>query len=94
MTSPTFTYVNTYKTDTGKTVFHFDLYRLKDVQSFLDAGFDEYLYQCEDKNVWCFIEWPEVIEQFLLDFKLKNSVCRVSLSHCLDEQNKRSLKFF
>ena len=51
VTSPTFTYVNTYKTDDGKTFHHFDLYRLSDLQSFLSAGFDEYFQQsCGDKK--------------------------------------------
>ena len=45
MQSPTYTYVQIYKNDAGKNFYHFDLYRLQDKNSFLFAGFDEFLYQ-------------------------------------------------
>ncbi|MBP6891966.1 tRNA (adenosine(37)-N6)-threonylcarbamoyltransferase complex ATPase subunit type 1 TsaE [Candidatus Babeliales bacterium] len=56
--SPTFTYVNKYVADDGRTIFHFDLYRLKNAIEFEQAGFFEYLDQ---SNSLIFIEWPEVI---------------------------------
>lgn len=62
ITSPTFTYVNTYHTAEGNTYYHFDLYRLTSVEEFLSLGFDEYLYK---KNSWALIEWPEVISSLL-----------------------------
>ena len=56
ITSPTFTYVNTYS---GKKVcHHFDLYRLAGLDNFLEKGFDEYL----DSDAYSLIEWPERIE--------------------------------
>ena len=59
ITSPTFTYVNTYK---GKAVcHHFDLYRLSGTGLFLQKGFDEYL----DTDAYSMIEWPERIEPLL-----------------------------
>ena len=61
-TSPTFTYVNVYENNQHQMFYHFDCYRIKSLQDFKMAGFDEYLYQ---PNSWAFIEWPEVIEPLL-----------------------------
>lgn len=54
--SPTFTYLHIY-TGRLKTVYHFDLYRLRDIDEFLSMGFDEYL----DAGGVCCIEWSERI---------------------------------
>lgn len=62
ITSPTFTYVNEYKNSQNEHFYHFDLYRISNVEEFQAQGFDEYLYQ---PNSWAFIEWPEVIEPLL-----------------------------
>lgn len=81
--SPTFTYFNQYQSSDGRIIYHFDLYRLKNLAEFEAAGFFEYLYQ---PNSIAFIEWPEI-----LDGALKDSVCRTKLS-VLDHQ-KRSLEY-
>lgn len=84
--SPTFTYMNIYKNNDGKKFIHFDLYRVKTVEDFLMAGFDEYLIV---PNSLCLIEWPEVIDSLL---KPKRSeVCNVSIDYCVD--NKRIIRF-
>ncbi len=70
VTSPTFTYVNIYENQHGQTFYHFDLYRIKMVDDFIAAGFNEYLYQ---PNSWSLIEWPEVIVP-LLDAKVCHSI--------------------
>lgn len=60
ITSPTFTYVNTYS---GKCIcHHFDLYRLAEVHDFNKLGFDEYL---DSENAYSMIEWPERITPLL-----------------------------
>lgn len=59
--SPTFTYLNIY--EGTKTVFHFDLYRLKDSDEFLSMGFDEYF----EAGGICCIEWSERISSYLPD---------------------------
>lgn len=61
--SPTFSLVNEYQTKDGDIIYHFDLYRLKNVQEALDIGIEEYL----DSGHLCFIEWPEQAEE-LWDF--------------------------
>lgn len=71
--SPTFTYVNIYKNDAGKTFYHFDLYRIQDTEDFLMMGFDEYL---REPNSQVFIEWPQTIKSLL-----NESVCHISLDY-------------
>jgi len=83
ITSPTFTYLNVYKNDQGQKFYHFDLYRLSNLNDFLEAGFDEYL---SDEESICLIEWPEIIESLL-----KQKVCRVTIDYHRDSQ-KRSLQ--
>ncbi len=60
--SPTYTYVTLYHLADGRTVYHFDLYRLSSYEQFVQAGFDEYLH---DENGICFIEWPEIVIPYL-----------------------------
>jgi tRNA threonylcarbamoyladenosine biosynthesis protein TsaE len=57
--SPTFTYLNIY--EGRQTLYHFDLYRLRDVDEFLSMGFEEYL----TAGGICCIEWSERIELLL-----------------------------
>ncbi|KQR92457.1 tRNA threonylcarbamoyladenosine biosynthesis protein TsaE [Chryseobacterium sp. Leaf180] len=58
--SPTYSIVNEYSTPKGK-VFHFDLYRMKNIDEVYDIGMEEYL----DHSYLCIIEWPEVYEEEL-----------------------------
>ncbi len=61
--SPTFNYLNIYKTPQNlvkthkgvKALYHFDLYRLTDADEFLSMGFDETF----DAGGICCIEWAE-----------------------------------
>ncbi len=59
--SPTFSIVNEYKIPQGK-IYHFDLYRLEDETEALDFGIEEYF---SDPNAWIFIEWPQIISDFI-----------------------------
>ena len=64
VTSPTFAIVNEYARSGGcGSVFHFDLYRLKDAQELLDIGADDYFYSGQP----CFVEWPELADGLLPD---------------------------
>ncbi|HSW73991.1 MAG TPA: tRNA (adenosine(37)-N6)-threonylcarbamoyltransferase complex ATPase subunit type 1 TsaE, partial [Candidatus Limnocylindria bacterium] len=81
VTSPTFTYVNIYENKLGQTFYHFDCYRIASVDSFLEAGFGEYLYA---PNSWAFIEWPQVVMPLLYQ-----NVCHVKIDYY--EGNKREL---
>ncbi len=55
ISSPTYSIVNEYDTPKGK-VYHFDLYRLKNVTEAYDFGIEEYL----DNGFLSIIEWPEI----------------------------------
>ncbi len=59
--SPTFSIINEYKTVTGDPVFHFDFYRIRKTEEVFDIGYEDYLYS----GSYCFIEWPEMIENLL-----------------------------
>ncbi len=61
VTSPTFSLINEYSTQTGKKIFHMDLYRLKNEQEAIDIGIEEYLLS----GSYCLIEWPEKILNLL-----------------------------
>lgn len=55
--SPTFSLINEYRYTEGgvqKSIFHIDLYRLKDEEEAMNAGVEDCLYS---GNI-CFVEWP------------------------------------
>jgi Predicted ATPase or kinase len=56
---PNFSYLNIYSGEL--TIYHFDLYRLKNSEDFLGMGFDEFLFS---NGISC-IEWSERIEDIL-----------------------------
>ena len=61
--SPTFSIVNEYEAADGRIIYHFDCYRINNVQEALDLGAEEYLYS----GNLCFIEWSENIAPLLPD---------------------------
>ncbi|MEE1042660.1 MAG: tRNA (adenosine(37)-N6)-threonylcarbamoyltransferase complex ATPase subunit type 1 TsaE [Clostridia bacterium] len=67
--SPTFTIVNEYQGDI--TMYHFDAYRI-DSQSWLDGGFDEYLFN----DGICIIEWAENLTEVLPEDTIKITITR------------------
>ncbi len=75
--SPTFAYLHVYKGK--KIVYHFDLYRLRDIDDFLSMGFDEYF----EAGGICCVEWSERI----VDYLPVNGLC-VHLTHVLEEQRE------
>ena len=59
ISSPTFTIVNEYKNE-KVNIYHFDVYRLSDIDEFYAIGGEEYF----SKGI-CIIEWGEIIEDAL-----------------------------
>ena len=66
ISSPTFSLVNEYACANarpeesfgrGSVAYHFDFYRIRDIQEAYDIGYEEYFYS----GNYCFIEWPEKI---------------------------------
>lgn len=63
VSSPTFTLVNEYRTEGNDSIYHIDFYRIRKVEEVYDFGIEEYL---TGEN-YCFMEWPELIEELLPD---------------------------
>lgn len=61
MSSPTFSIVNEYALNSGKKAYHFDFYRIKNLNEAFDMGYENYFYSGD----YCFIEWPEKVEELL-----------------------------
>lgn len=71
--SPTFSIVNEYKA-AEDTIFHFDFYRIKNVQEALDFGIYDYF----DSGNLCLMEWAEKIVEILPDDVLVISINVIS----------------
>ncbi len=64
ITSPSFTIVNEYYGDVD--LYHFDVYRIDDLEEMYDLGYEEYFYS----DGICVIEWSNMIEELLPDKRL------------------------
>ena len=62
--SPSFAIINAYRSDTtAELIYHFDLYRLENIDEALEIGVEDYF----DSGALCFLEWPERIADILPD---------------------------
>lgn len=62
--SPSFALINEYRSDTtAELIYHFDLYRLENLEEAFDIGVTDYF----DSGALCFIEWPDRVEEILPD---------------------------
>lgn len=80
MSSPTFSIVNEYESEKGAEIYHFDFYRLKDIEEAMDIGVEDYLFS----GNLCLLEWPEIIAPLLPDEYLQINIKLVG-------ENTRSL---
>ena len=68
ITSPTFAIVNEYRSaTTDELIYHFDFYRIKKLEEVYDMGYEDYFYS----GAFCFIDWPELIEELLPEDAVK-----------------------
>ena len=81
ISSPTFTIVNEYNSEKFN-IYHFDVYRISDIDEFLEIGGDEYF----EKGI-SIIEWGEMIENIL-----PNNYMKISFYRNNQNINKRILK--
>jgi tRNA threonylcarbamoyladenosine biosynthesis protein TsaE len=65
--SPTFAIINEYRTKHRNPIFHFDFYRLKNLNEACDLGCEEYFYS----GNYCFLEWAELVTPLLPQHFLK-----------------------
>lgn len=61
VSSPTFSLVNEYLTESGQVIYHFDFYRIKDEAEAFHIGADDYFYS----GNLCLIEWPEKVKNII-----------------------------
>jgi tRNA threonylcarbamoyladenosine biosynthesis protein TsaE len=54
VSSPTFAIINQYQTKKNESIYHIDLYRLKNDEEAVQAGVEDCLYSGNR----CFVEWP------------------------------------
>ncbi|MES2417660.1 MAG: tRNA (adenosine(37)-N6)-threonylcarbamoyltransferase complex ATPase subunit type 1 TsaE [Bacteroidota bacterium] len=66
VSSPTFSIINEYQSSRG-LIYHFDFYRLKNLQEAFDIGYEEYFYS----NHFCLVEWPEKVTELLPEKYIK-----------------------
>lgn len=78
ISSPTFTIVNEYNTE-NLDIFHFDVYRITEIEEFYAIGGEEYF----EKGA-SIIEWGEIIED-----ALPKDYIKITFSRDLDEENTR-----
>ena len=87
ISSPTFTIVNEYNAK-DLNIYHFDLYRLADIDEFYAMGGEEYL-----QNGICIFEWGEILELELQIPYTKITFSRIEedvnyRKICIEERNK------
>tara|TARA_B100000073_G_scaffold172460_1_gene142649 strand:- start:2 stop:412 length:411 start_codon:yes stop_codon:yes gene_type:complete len=71
--SPTFSIVNEYRNDVSDVIYHFDFYRIDSINEAMDIGCHEYF----DSDRYCFIEWPNKIEQILPEYRLNIEISQI-----------------
>lgn len=77
--SPTYAIINEYKSKQVGTIYHLDLYRLKDEQEAIDAGVEDVLYS----NSYCFVEWFKIAENLM-----PPNVCNIKITLLQDGGRK------
>jgi len=61
--SPSFSLINEYYSVENGVIYHFDFYRLEQIEEAFDLGYEDYFFS----GNYCFIEWPEKIIPILPD---------------------------
>ena len=74
VSSPTFSIVNEYVNAMHEKLFHFDFYRLNNLEECYKLGLESYF----ESGAYCFIEWPNIMTSLLPDehhvFELKETM--------------------
>jgi tRNA threonylcarbamoyladenosine biosynthesis protein TsaE len=77
VTSPTYTIINEY--DGPPKVYHFDVYRIMDIEEMYDIGYEEYFF---GQGI-CLVEWADGVRELIPDNHLWIEITR------LDENSRR-----
>ncbi|MBR0127512.1 MAG: tRNA (adenosine(37)-N6)-threonylcarbamoyltransferase complex ATPase subunit type 1 TsaE [Firmicutes bacterium] len=71
ITSPTFTIIKEYRT--GRCpLFHFDVYRIGDIDEMYELGYEEYFFG----DGVCIVEWADLIEELIPEDALTIRITR------------------
>lgn len=93
ITSPTFTYVSSYRCFNNpfgiKNFVHFDLYRIGTIDELINLDLVGYF---SDLGNFCFVEWPEVLEQNLEIVDVQVKLVKLKISHDQKNPKLRRLK--
>ena len=81
ISSPTFTIVNEYNAK-DINIYHFDVYRLADIDEFYAIGGEEYF----EKGI-CIIEWGEIIQD-----ALPKDYMKITFERNFENENSRNIK--
>lgn len=81
--SPTYTIVNEYRSSDGVRIFHFDLYRISDVDDLISIGYDDYV----NAVGYCIAEWSERAES-----ELPKNTIFVTISRTPTDENERIIE--
>lgn len=77
VTSPTYTIINEYEGPVP--VYHFDVYRILELEEMYDIGYEEYFF---GEGI-CLVEWADQVRELLPDERLWIEITRV------DEHRRR-----
>lgn len=75
VTSPTYTLMNIYG---GGAIYHYDLYRLQDLDELEEIGFDEAM----NDEVPMIIEWPELVTDYPFKHKMDLEIAYGDVPDC------------
>lgn len=73
--SPTFALVNEYPSNSGRRVFHFDMYRITDEDDLYSIGYYDYL----DDGSICLVEWSENIPYAIPEEHIRVEITKTNL---------------
>ena len=81
VTSPSFSIVNEYADGNGRPIYHFDFYRIKNMEEVYDMGYEDYFYS----GNLCLVEWPQLVEDLLPDDTIRLKI------EVLDDETRQML---
>jgi len=81
--SPTFAIINEYATKNQQIIYHFDFYRIEDMNEVYQIGVEDYL----DSGNYCFMEWPEKVEAMLV------KIPYTEISIKINKKNQRIIRY-
>lgn len=81
--SPTYTIVNEYRNSAGVRIFHFDLYRISNIDDLISIGYDDYVRA----KGYSIAEWSERAES-----ELPKDTIFVTISRTQGDENERVIE--